>query len=332
MNLVDLVDDKGLQQDEWSLTAPRFGKEGQLQVVGWSGRYFTEKGYILKCSKCSEDEELFGEGYFRLTKTRVLSGVNPCGCAFNPKWTKEQFATLCSRKAEQIGHTFLGFIGEWKGQNTKTEMLCEKHGKWYSGTIHPLINKGVGCPKCGISTTAKSKIKPDEEMIKSFFASGDFHPDTKFWRSDRESTQGVKVFWHMSCPECGDMGESSSVNLQRGSKPCACNNQRQREAYINLVVDSDDNITAIKFGISRDSKHRAKQQNYKSAYSLKQHSTYSFDSVQSCKKAERECLQELECGVVLKRDMKDGYTETTWLYNLERIIKIYERNGGTRVE
>lgn len=45
-------------------------------------------------------------------------------------------------------------------------------------------------------------------------------------------------------------------------------------------------------------------------------------------KAERECLQELECGVVLKRDMPDGYTETTWYYNLEKIIQIYERNGG----
>jgi hypothetical protein len=26
--------------------------------------------------------------------------------------------------------------------------------------------------------------------------------------------------------------------------------------------------------------------------------------------------------------MRDGWSETTWVYNLERIIEIYERNGG----
>ena len=35
-NLEDLIDPEyGLQQDEWSLTRPRFGTEGQLEVIGW---------------------------------------------------------------------------------------------------------------------------------------------------------------------------------------------------------------------------------------------------------------------------------------------------------
>ena len=39
-----------------------------------------------------------------------------------------------------------------------------------------------------------------------------------------------------------------------------------------------------------------------------------------------------ETGVVLKRDMPDGYSETTWAYNIGKVKDIYERNGGVLVE
>lgn len=51
----------------------------------------------------------------------------------------------------------------------------------------------------------------------------------------------------------------------------------------------------------------------------------------ACKKAERECKKELETGVVLKRDMPDGWTETTWSYNIGKVVDIYKRNGGLLV-
>jgi len=83
LNLEDVVDPEyGLQQDEWSLSKPRFGEEGQLEVVGWSGR---NKGghklYILECNKCSQDGELFREGYFRSLKGHLVKGAVPCGWA-----------------------------------------------------------------------------------------------------------------------------------------------------------------------------------------------------------------------------------------------------------
>ena len=132
----------------------------------------------------------------------------------------------------------------------------------------------------------------------------------------------------MFCPECGEVGESPSDNLQRGHRPCACSKHRQQECYINLLVDGNNTAVAVKFGIANNSIRRAKQQNYKTPYEILQHSIYTFPSALSCKGAERECKQELECGVVLRRDMLDGYTETTWIYNLEKIIEIYIRKGG----
>jgi hypothetical protein len=330
MNLEDVLDPEyGLQQDDYSLSGVVFGEEDQLTVVGWSGKQGKAvKLYILKCNKCSQDSELFNGGYFRSLKSNLANGQVPCGCSKKPKWSEEQFGELCSRKAEQLGYTFLGFEGEWKGQNTKIKMLCEKHGDWSSATINTLINGASGCPRCKADAVGEVSTKPDDVMAASFFASGAFHPDTKFWRSERVNKAGWKKYWHMSCPDCGGTGESLRGDLQRGCRPCACNMHRQQECYINWLVDGYDNTVAIKFGIANNSKQRIKRQDRFSAYTLKQHSVYTFPDTASCKKAERECLQELECGVVLKRDMPDGYTETTWVYNLEKIVEIYERNGG----
>ena len=49
-------------QDEWSDTSPLFGETGQLKVIGWSGRLHTTKYYLLTCSVCFDDFELFGDG------------------------------------------------------------------------------------------------------------------------------------------------------------------------------------------------------------------------------------------------------------------------------
>lgn len=330
MNLEDLLDENGLQQDEWSREAPTFGKEGQLTIVGWSGRDGGNKFYILKCSKCSKYSELFGKGYFKSLKGGLLRGIIPCGCSRKHHWSIEQYIILCSRKAEELGYTFLGFEGVWKGRNTKIKMLCEKHGEWNTTSIHNLLHIMNGCKRCGIESSIEFNTKSDDLMIQSFQDSGAFHPDTKFWRSERKNSEGYKKYWYMSCPECGETGESTSVGLQRGHIPCGCSIHRQQECYINWVIENEYPI-AIKFGIANNSNIRIKQQSYKSTYTLKQHSIHIFPSVSDCKKAERDCRQELECGVVLKRDMRDGYTETTWVYNLEKIIEIYERNGGVLI-
>ena len=323
MNIEDLLDGRDLQQDEWSLKRLTFGTEGQLQVVGWNGKRKTHKFYILKCSKCSQDNELFGEGLFRSNKHNLINGKVPCGCSERISWTREQYNILCSRKADELGYKFLGFAAEWKDNKTNIVMFCEKHGEWHTGNIAMLVHTGSGCPECRKGSSAK----PDEVMIKSFLASGAFHPDTKFWRSDRGTLEGWKLYWHMSCPECGVVGESFCGNLQRGQRPCACSPHRQQECYINTVNDYTGPI-ALKFGIARNSRVRTKIQDRLSSYEVHLHSVYTFGSVDSCKKAEKDCKQELECSVLTKEEMPDGYTETTWVYNLDKIIEIYERNGG----
>ena len=331
MDLLDIIDENGLQKDEWSLTRPKFGKQGQLEVVGWSGKSKGDKLYILKCTECSEDVELFGTGHFKSRKYTLTGGGLPCGCSNNPRWSEKQYKIICSRKAESLGYKFVSFNGDWKGKTTKIRMLCSTHGEWSSGTIDNLVSKSVGCPRCGDGRVSKARTKSDDLMIKSFFKSKAFHPDTKFWRSERLIKSGYKKHWHMYCPRCGETGESVSESLQKGYLSCACGLRRQQEAYINLILDGNV-IVALKFGIAVNSSIRIKRQALHLVYDIEQHGVYLFPTIESCKKAEDECKQELDCGIVLKRDMPDGYTETTWVYNLEKIIEIYERNGGNLQE
>ena len=321
--------DLEVQQDEWSLTGPTFGEDNQLTVVGWLGRNsIGAKFYIVWCNICSVDDELFPDKVFKSEKGNLVTGRVPCGCSKRPNWSKDQYSVLCTRKAVALGNKFVEFTGEWKKQHTKLKLLCKDHGEWGSTTITSLLNNSTSCPLCKVEVTVKRSKKPDDEMIQSFFDSGAFHPDTKFWRSERLTKFGVKKYWYMDCPRCGGTGESTSCGLQKGCIPCSCNMHRQQECYINSVIDEDSTHVAVKFGMSKDSKKRVKQQNSVSIYEIVQHLVYLFPDVASCKKAERECKKELQTGVVLSRDMPDGWSETTWIYNIDRIIEIYVRNGG----
>lgn len=319
--------EENLEQDEWSLSRPVFGKQSQLQVVGFL-RIRKKKEYVLKCEICANDQELFGDSaYFTSLRCNLEKGQIPCGCGVSPRWTIEQYRILCERAATSLGLKFLGFHGEWKGYATKISMSCELHGVWESSFINNLINNKRGCPTCRNDIARQVNLKDDEALIQAFLSTGSFHPDTKFSRSERKDKAGRKVYWRVYCPECGTISESKISHLRQGSKPCDCTQQRQKNAYISKICD-ESKIIALKFGISVNPGVRFKQQNSTCIYNVELFKTFEFENTLSCKNAERDCLKELECGVISKAEMYDGWTETTWVYNMGKIIEIYERNGG----
>jgi len=328
MHLGDLAEGGVIRQDDWSLKGLTFGSRSQLQVVGWSGKCGSSKYYILKCQECSKDPELFGEGYFRSMKGDLLQGHLPCGCATARRWTKDQYITLCLRKARDVGVGFLGFSGDWSGKSTRVELECPIHGAWDTTNINNLLNFGTSCPECKFEMLANIATKPDSELIESFFNSGSFHPSTLFSRSKRLTKEGFKSYWYVECPDCGETGESRGADLQQGKRPCACSPSRQQTAYVHQVCDENGLVVALKFGIALNPKRRMVEQTRKSIYNLQEYKIYDFPTVHSCKKAERECKQNLKCGVLSKDEMGDGYTETAPTNQEQEIIQIFEKNGG----
>lgn len=289
-----------LRQDKWSQHPHVFGSQGQLVVVGYfrdyrlaKGKQVSQKYYVLRCSICTTDPEMYGDGLFYTTKYHLDCGKIPCGCSRVPKWDMNQWEIRVKRVAVQFNYKFNHTVGEWKGQNTKVSLSCEDHGEWVTTSMGDLVDKHTGCPGC----RTEGNRKPDSEMIASFLASGAFHPETKFWRSDEVSPSGWKEFWLLHCPICNETCRSRSTALQSGFLPCGCGGvNKQKECYINLVLDGGSSVVALKFGIANNSNKRLKTQNRCSQYEIQQHIVFKFPSVVSCKNAEKECKETLVCG------------------------------------
>ncbi|AXN57927.1 hypothetical protein [Acinetobacter phage ABPH49] len=119
-------------------------------------------------------------------------------------------------------------------------------------------------------------------------------------------------------------------NMVNGTGCPECAGKNQKQCYINTVYDNRTAV-AIKFGITKDSDKRVKHQNYRNLFQMEQSAVYEFKTVKACKDAEKACKGELKCGVLSKRELKDGHSETVSLLDLEKVIAIYERFGGVRV-
>lgn len=400
-NLQDLIDPEyGLQQDEWSLTRPRFGAEAQVEVIGWSGRS-SNKLYILHCSVCKQDPEIFGEGIFRSLKHNLSKGQVPCGCSKKHYYGRHQYEILVKRKIKGSSCTFTSFNLAEPMSMSEVNLRCALHGK-LTVKLKSLLHKGVQCKYCSfqrISDLKKGVVpieavestkKSDEYFIQSFRGTNKFVDGTIFTRVNNGK-------FEVYCPVCDSISISTAGNLKRGHISCkcsvrptyskvemeawlvsystshtynflywaedyrgvhtkiyadckihgkfkisidnfkrdrgcpSCSNKNQKQAYINLITDGTEPI-ALKFGIAVNSDRRRKSQNKSSLFKVRSLKTCIFADTESCKDAERECKQTLECGVLTKEEMPDGYTETTRLHNLDKIISIYEKHGGKRIK
>lgn len=308
----------------------KYGQFNQLSVVGWNAATGNNIRYFVKCGICSQDPELFGNGIFKSSSSGLSRCQLPCGCGVRPSWSKEQYFVRCVRKAQVLGYEFKGFALEWAGRDTKLHLSCAFHGDWNTGSIGSLLHSGMGCPRCRTEALRKTRIKDDSVMIASFFASGQFHSETRFSRSLRKDSENKAKYWYVYCPLCCSEYESLSSSLQSGHLPCDCSPNRQRQAYINFVSDSGI-VLAVKFGIANNAKERIKRQQASSPLDISQYKVYQFTTKQQCLSAERECKEVLECGIVQQRDMPDGYTETTYPHNVESVIRIYEKHGGVEI-
>lgn len=133
-----------------------------------------------------------------------------------------------------------------------------------------------------------------------------------------------------SCPEHG-IRTVNWQSLMQGHGCPGCAGQNQRQAYINTVFDGSSPV-AYKLGISRDSDMRLKDQNRLNKLQMARVTLYEFPSPQLCRGAEATCKKDLECGIVSKQDMPDGWTETVALTDYDKVVSIYERFGGVRVD
>lgn len=324
MNLRDFPEFK---IDDFSGT--RFGKIKQIEVLGYYMQprvpisRGTRRFYVCKCYVCSQDPEMFGEGIFQLSDDRYKEGCVPCGCAKSFKANLDQTKLRVERCMEGSPYTVVSTHKE--GYSTIATILCPIHGEWKARHLANIFRRGDGCPACRkekLERGMKRRIATDIRSAK-FMSSGSFADGTTF----KPHAKGQR--WDVKCGKCQQEYSSHASNLLSGNVGCCCSKDI-RNGYINVVKDGEI-VLGVKFGISSGLQRRLKQLDRKSVYTVENISSWEFSDLQSCRRAETECLRTLECGIISKADMPDGHTETTYCYNIEAIEAIYRKHGGVKI-
>lgn len=384
MNYSDFPD---IQQDDWSLTRPTFStpKGGTLTVVGWEGKKYNNKAYVVGCNKC--------DGFYKVTKSNLARGRIPCRCSKNYRPDEAG----CLHIMEEEGYLNPRYLG---GKLFTRE--CTRCGKEVKGFRFSERNNR-GCIDCeNLRRKAfKGESKDDETFIERSLpylkSAGIQFYDLKVYRSDKYVKLAYKCY---RCDEVVKGHEYSTQvgNIERGGIPCGCGSKtpltdawlehrakeacnskgiifsrllpverrrryvevsclihgarrvgmanllspygnsgcpgcagrNQRQGYVNVVYDKSTPV-ALKFGISKNSSKRVAGQNSANLFQMEQSAVYEFKTVKACKDAEKACKEEIKCGVLSARELKDGHTETVSLLDLEKVIAIYERFGGIKV-
>lgn len=231
------------------------------------------------------------------------------------------------RKLEGSKYTFIGWAEDYKGKNTKCKIECLDHGVWESTSASNLVfgTSKLGCPKC-VSQGIKERRLMNKNLRESQIQKSARDRGLEFLGFVGEYI-GNKTRLKLSCRNHGQWETATISNFLRGSSCPSCNGHNQRQCYLNLVYDGNLPV-AVKFGISQNFEVRLWAQNNKSPLHIINHSVYTFEESEDCKNAEREIKNSLVCGILDKSCFPDGYTETTYLNNINTILDIFEKYGG----
>ena len=320
--------------DKNALVGTFYGNNNQIEIIEFITVTNLGSIYRVVCHECEKDKELHGDAIYDIALCRLKKNSLPCGCALSPHWSKKQRTTLAERVAKNLGYIFHG----WKsyGKNPKNRVVvieCLKHNLQETPTWSDFMRRRAagGCYECRRENLGKRASKPDEVMIESFENRGSYPEGTVFERSERKNTDGSGGFWFIYCSGCGEKTEACSVVINSGVSSCSCNRQQPNKAYILAISDNNGNYISLKYGITKNIKFRKKDIQKRTPLEVDLIGCWSFDGIHSCRAAENFCKQEFGQGIMSRADLPDGHTETTYCYNLDRIIQIYENFGGIRI-
>ena len=201
--------DKCLEQDDFCGSTLK-GKSGNIiSILGHNSLTGNKKKYVVHCSVCSIDEELFPKGSLKCNKYKLLSGCSPCGCNGKYKWSIVQREVLIRRRCDKTGYIFIAFERKQKGAFTKIKLY------------NP------------VTRNHSLTVRDDEARVSIFKGTGKFPEGSTFTRSSLKDKRGESCIWEYTCPTCSEdkyvkagvcTGVFLSTNnaLKLGKLPCRC--------------------------------------------------------------------------------------------------------------
>lgn len=204
--------------------------------------------YILECSICSKDKELWPYGSITTNRVGALSHACICGCSSHTYWSEEQYKIICSRYAEKEGFEFLGLEGTFQGNTTRIKFKSRYESFVESKIPINSFLSGQRGMYYGSKINSLKSQKPDVELIDRFLSTGKFRKGTVFGRSLETNKGGRGKLWGYYCPICS-VDEYVSENLcsgvfygvgsdlSRGQLSCRCGNYYWSEGQYRYKVD-----------------------------------------------------------------------------------------------
>jgi len=221
-----------------------FGKHKQLEVVdvdtkaGVGGK----RMLYIKCSICSKDHEMFGDGVFTITSGNLNKGIQPCGCGAY-QYSPEQMLLRIRRRIVEKGFNLelIGFAEPYRGVDTRLTLRCTVHNTiWNTVDVHVILGsryKGM-CIECEKNFISERRTVDEQLIIENITALKRYPEGSVFWRTPEKrkiSLEGHNTGnkWAMTCGICSEdeyvqqglcsgVFETTAQQLQKGNLPCRC--------------------------------------------------------------------------------------------------------------
>ena len=300
--------------------------EGRLRVVGIAERLHSNTKYYVTCTECSKDKELFPDEYFISTRGSLKNGHFPCGCSEGRRWLPFQYIVLANRSSNG-SYIVHGFAEEFHGNETKVECECCIDGHRWQVKLYHLISSKSGCPECAVRRRTDILRKDYETVISQIkvacdlkgykficFVSGYRNKDSKLYYEC--PNHGVRLI------RCSDLLRGSSCSM------CAKYGYKENQSGWFYVYEwSHGSNDFIKFGVTnRNLKSRIREQAKHTNFTNTLIYCRKFENGRIPKMIEDEVKASgVELNVISKLQFPDGFTETTWISNLNKILKIVEK-------
>tara|TARA_R110000850_G_scaffold60696_1_gene139127 strand:+ start:100 stop:1263 length:1164 start_codon:yes stop_codon:yes gene_type:complete len=248
----------------------------------------------------------------------IKKGYIPCRCkdSVTPftQWTEElrvdQINTLCQEKNFELispptDNKVTGRI----------DLSCNKCKTVWNSSVGNFCNGGYGCPKCGRDKTEKGVKRSLEYYIKTYPKEGYNYDKAEY----SLCTEHIEIV----CEKHGSFFQSPDNHFRggRGCPSCTKGGFNKMKSGILYILSVNEEV--IKFGITNHTteKRMAEIQSKTKQKLTILYEKYFQDGVELYNK-EREIMNTFVTGVVSKSELMSGYTETTYSYNLNNIIRL----------
>lgn len=203
-------------------------------------------------------------------------------------------------------------------------IFCEHHG-WFNQKAAAHL-RGHGCSRCADDLLSKTQ----DEFIKD---ANKVHNNKYIYEESvyTKSYEDITIL----CPTHGYFTQLANSHLQGAGCPHCATSGFKRDVEGSFYITRWEGFGEefIKFGVTNNEvKIRVKQQSWGSSLNYNILYDFRFYLGDDAWTIERDILKNFDCGVCPKQWLPDGYTETTHVENLPKILNYIQTNYGLNPE